>query len=490
MRKKLIAWLLVALWLFNFPTASINAAEGGFTDIGNHWAKELIMKFTEQGTINGYPDGTFKPDGYLSRAEAVILLNNFFNIAESGYPSFSDVTPDDAWFYFHVGAAEEKEYISGYTDNTFRPGSNLTRLEAFVMIYNLLGKPEHESIYALTRFSDTHLIPSDKPIYQQVVAYMADKGIINAYPDNSLRVNDFITRAEMLSLLNKVSDMITNSNYLIPEAEENPDAIPEEIKTPEPTPELEPTPEPELEPTPEPATMPESETNKNKWPAPLPPGSTWRSSPGSLETYWHTNEASLKTNSYISAKNPGSNMRSGSPSFKGMNTDIDAETHVHRGAQPNTEAGADKGIEKSPPIFRDNQPNVETITDTDIVSSGEGIIPKDLFTLENGSINISENSIVISGSDKAYLNREYTLPKGTVLELPDSILILKADLNITDENDLIGNRGSGIVEDGGFLNFGPISILQSLRSSITRGLNITKDTYYYDAKSGKWKALK
>ena len=451
MQKKIFACLLAAILLLNLPTASINAAEGGFTDIGNHWAKELIMKFTEHETIMGYPDGSFHPDGYLLRAEAVTLLNRFFNIAEGGYPTFTDVLPED-WFYFQVGAAEEKGYISGYPNNTFRAGNNVTRLEAFIMIYRLLGEPEHESIYALNRFIDSHTIPSDKPIYQEIVAYMADRDIINAYPDGSLRVNEFITRAEMLSLLNKVNDMITNSNYLVQENEASPSLIPGESATPKHEESITPMPRSEESITPMPGSIsqspdiepekPQHATNSNNWPAPLPPGSIWRTTIGALQT---TGSGELMS--------PSSEKRSGLSLFEGRLADS------------------------------------EPYNDTDTVKSEEGMIPADLFTLVNGSIEINENSIIISGSDKAYLNRQYTLPKGTVLELPDSTLILKADLNITDENELIGNRGSAIIEDGGILNFGSGSIIQGLKSSIVRGFKL-QDTYYYDVKNSKWKPLK
>ncbi|MDR1558374.1 MAG: S-layer homology domain-containing protein [Clostridiales bacterium] len=421
MRRKIFTWMLTVALLLNVSAANINASEGGFTDIGNHWAKEIIEKFTEQDILSGYPDGTFKPDGYLHRSEAVILLNEFFNITESGYPNYSDVKPDD-WFYFQIGAAQERSYATGYPDGTFRPGNNITRLEAFIMIYNLLGAPDYYNVAVLDRFTDTDLIPKDKPLYRQVVAYMADHGILNAYPDGSLRVNDFITRVEMLPLLNKISDMITNTNTETEPSE----ATPSPTITPEATLTETPTPTPAVQ--------------QNNWPAPLPPGNNW-----------HTTGSGL---------NPSSITRSGSDFSRGSDS-------VSRSART-YERDTDDGYDRS---------------DSD-QSSGE-IIPKDLFSLNNGSIDIQENAIVITDADKVYLNKEYTLPKGTKLELRNSTLILKADLNITDENDLVGDRSSAIIEEGGVLNIGSgVIIARGLRSFVT------PDTYYYDTKSGKWRPLK
>jgi hypothetical protein len=266
MHKKFIAWIAAAaLFAASFPAVGLNAAEEGFTDIGNHWAKDLIIKFTEQDVLTGYPDGTFKPDGNLTRAEAVTLLNKYFNITQSGYPDFKDVVPDD-WFYFQVGSAYDRGYISGYPDGTFKPNGKITRMESFIMLYNLLGMPQYEDESVIKKFTDYGDIPLDKPVYRQIIAYMAGNGIINAYPDGSLKANGFITRAEMLSLLNKISDMITNSNSLVPEA------------TPEPTPAT--TETPEETPTPEPTQAPAA--GGNNWPVPQPPGVSGSVSPSAL----------------------------------------------------------------------------------------------------------------------------------------------------------------------------------------------------------------
>lgn len=264
MQKKFFAWLIVSLILISVPALNLNAAGGGFSDIGDHWAKALIEKFTEQGLLAGYPDGTFRPDGYLQRAEAVTLLNRFFNITEGGYPSFVDVRPDH-WYYFQVGAAQGKGYVAGFPDGTFRATEYVTRLQAFVMIYRLLGEPE---VYNtdLSRFTDHHQIPTDQAIYRQVVSYMVGNDIVRAYPDGSLGVNRFITRAEMLSLLNNLGDMIANENSI---SDENVPSIYDPQREDEELP-YEVTPEPEPEKTT--TNDPVNNNIGNGWPAPRPPG--------------------------------------------------------------------------------------------------------------------------------------------------------------------------------------------------------------------------
>ena len=272
MHKKFYAWILAAALVFNLPAVKLGAAEDGFTDIGNHWAKELVNKFTDQGILTGYPDGTFKPDNYLLRSEAVTLLNKYFNITQSGYPNFKDVKPED-WFYFQVGAAHERGYINGYPDGSFKPDNKVSHMEAYIMLYNLLGMPQYNNVSVLDRFTDYNTIPADKPVYRQTLAYMAANGLINTYEDGSLHLYDYVKRAEMLSLLNKISDMIMNNNTSM---------------SPEVTPVL--TPAATHAPTP--TLTPAPQVNAGGWSSPLAPGNygfgwtspgaLWPASPGSL----------------------------------------------------------------------------------------------------------------------------------------------------------------------------------------------------------------
>jgi len=251
---------------------------------------------------------------------------------------------------------------------------------------------------------------------------MVGKGIINAYPDGSLRVNDFITRAEMLSLLSKVSDMITNSNSLLPEPTK--------------------TPEPEITEAPKPTFTPAPATDTNNWPAPLPPGNEWYTTGSGLTTSALTID-------------PRSLALSGSGFFKGNSFSY--------------------GQENDPAVSNNSPSSVNT----EAVKT-----PKDFFTLMNGFIHIQDNTVIITDSDSAYLNHEYTLLKGYRLELQNSTLILMSDLNVVDEKDLIGDKVSRIIEQGGILNIGDDEALRS------RKAEITPDTYFYDAKRGQWRAMK
>ena len=100
------------------PDESGAAAEGGFSDIANHWARESIERAAALGWINGYEDGTFRPDNAITRAEAITMINRVLN---RDPVENDDLLPDmrvwsdnrpGAWYYSAVQeATNSHEYI-------------------------------------------------------------------------------------------------------------------------------------------------------------------------------------------------------------------------------------------------------------------------------------------------------------------------------------------------------------------------------------------
>lgn len=101
-----------------------------FTDLNEiHWAYESIQKLVDEEIILGYPDGTFRPDGDITRAELVKIVNLVFNFKEKQEETLlTDINSED-WFYDYVLIAQNSGYIIGYPDNTFRPNNPITRQE-------------------------------------------------------------------------------------------------------------------------------------------------------------------------------------------------------------------------------------------------------------------------------------------------------------------------------------------------------------------------
>ena len=109
------------------------------TDVpNNHWAKYHIDKFVKAGYVNGYGDGTFRPNNKTTRAEFIKLVNRVYNFTEKGTQNFKDVKTTN-WFYNDLLIAMKAGYINGYEDNTFRPNEPISREEACKILATVMG---------------------------------------------------------------------------------------------------------------------------------------------------------------------------------------------------------------------------------------------------------------------------------------------------------------------------------------------------------------
>lgn len=109
-----------------------------FTDVPKYsWYYLALMNLDLLGIVNGYEDGTFRPNQPVSRAEFVVLLSRVHEL-EAGEKSFPDV-PKNHWAHDAIAAAGAAGWINGYEDGTFRPNQSVKRIEAVKMINNMLG---------------------------------------------------------------------------------------------------------------------------------------------------------------------------------------------------------------------------------------------------------------------------------------------------------------------------------------------------------------
>ena len=104
-----------------------------------HWCYNKIIDFEQKGYVCGYVDGTFRADQTITRAEYVKIVNNFFGyeLEYDKNAGFSDVDSDE-WYAPYVNEAVERGYINGYEDGTFRPENPIRRQEATVILARIL----------------------------------------------------------------------------------------------------------------------------------------------------------------------------------------------------------------------------------------------------------------------------------------------------------------------------------------------------------------
>ena len=121
-----------------------------FSDVPDDaWYATAVKTLASLGMMDGYPDGTFRPDEPITRAEFATVGLAFAYDPLDADCSYYDVSAS-AWYHTYVAQATTYGWIGGYPDNTFRPGNNITRVEVCVIVNNMLGRDADE------RYIDRH----------------------------------------------------------------------------------------------------------------------------------------------------------------------------------------------------------------------------------------------------------------------------------------------------------------------------------------------
>jgi len=168
---------------------------------------QAILKMYDKGYIVGYNDGTFKPDGQITRAELVRIINQVFGYKKDSkkeVKKFSDVD-DKQWFYNDVVIANQKGYIVGFKeDGTFRPNDNFTRQQVCVVLSKILNLKDAE----LDREISDYIAPWAKEYVERIVA----NKIIPLESQNKFRAIENITRGEVCLALSQFIKDNTSEN--------------------------------------------------------------------------------------------------------------------------------------------------------------------------------------------------------------------------------------------------------------------------------------
>lgn len=156
----------------------------------------------------GYPDWTFVPAANITRDEAAAMFARLFKEypgLDYNYKKYYTDVDESYWGFKEVAYLSEFGILSGYSDGTFRPNNKITRAE-FVKIA--------ESFEALTwGLSPYNDVDGGHWAFRYIVSSAA-KGWISGYPDGSFRPNSFISRAEAVTIVNRLLERRPDKDYI------------------------------------------------------------------------------------------------------------------------------------------------------------------------------------------------------------------------------------------------------------------------------------
>ena len=196
---------------YTVPTVINNGGGGGSSSGGKTTTVDNTRKYTKDifgtehpthiGYINGYPDGSVKPDGEITREEITSILYRIVNHDyEKPFVATGEAFPDVSashWSAHDIEYMSDKHIVYGYPDGEFKPGNNLTRVEfaALIRRFAKLEKTDQENPFP--DLDESHWA------YEDILALNAS-GLMQGYEDGTYRPENNITRAEVMTVVNKI----------------------------------------------------------------------------------------------------------------------------------------------------------------------------------------------------------------------------------------------------------------------------------------------
>ncbi|MDX8366614.1 S-layer homology domain-containing protein [Cytobacillus sp. IB215665] len=181
-------FLAIALLTVGFNSNQVHASIV-FSDVpSNHWAKEEIEGLASQGVINGYPDGSFLPNDYITRAHAAVIIGRALNIDLSNRPNphFVDVSTSNS-AYPYIAALVDEEVFG--RNEEFNPNNPLTRAQMakiLVEAFNIEGV--------------SNKVFDDLPYHHWATTYVTKlvaSNITTGISPTEFSPNGYVTRAQM-----------------------------------------------------------------------------------------------------------------------------------------------------------------------------------------------------------------------------------------------------------------------------------------------------
>lgn len=194
----------VVLALIMLATSAYAVTTTTVSDVAGHWAEQTVIACKDIGILSGYPDGSFKPDNAVTRAEFVKMIDNVFGLPASTEDPFLDVDPGD-WFADAVNGA----YASGLAigdQGEFRPNDNITRQEAAVILARAF-KLEATTTNAYYKFSDMTAVATWSA---DAINALVEKGYMEGRGNNELAPIANLTRAESATLIENIAGTFVN----------------------------------------------------------------------------------------------------------------------------------------------------------------------------------------------------------------------------------------------------------------------------------------
>lgn len=212
--KRFFSLFLAAVMMVSLLAVNAHAANANkITDYGDaygHWAYEALTWAVDNGVLVGTSEDRLNPDGYLTRAQMVAMIDRLFGTYKSADISrFTDV-PRGSWHHDYIAQAVHMGTFAGYSSSRMGPNENITREQAMVVLARTVCLSSAGNS-VLTRFPDRNQVGAWAA---DAVSAMVERGYVSGYRDGRLNPKGQITRAEMAQIMSNIFQSVHDSGDL------------------------------------------------------------------------------------------------------------------------------------------------------------------------------------------------------------------------------------------------------------------------------------
>jgi len=202
--KVIATALLIPIFLATTNLSTVSA--DNFTDVREGNAYYVAISYLkEKNIINGYDDGSFKPNQQINRAEALKMLTLASGVFKDDMPKpkqapFTD-TALDQWYTGYLAAAKAKKIIDGYPDGSFKPDSPINLAESLKMYFEAVKSVDPKAINFDDGINVNFLDTAPDSWYTEYTGYAGAHNLVQIYEDNSINPNQIMTRGYLAEII-------------------------------------------------------------------------------------------------------------------------------------------------------------------------------------------------------------------------------------------------------------------------------------------------
>lgn len=166
--------------------------ESVYMDVANDaWYNEYVTYLSGLGVIEGYEDGTFRPEEAITRQEFATMLAKLGEVLPAGEMPFTDVSAEEQWGIDYIYTTYANGWVEGYEDGTFRPDNWITRAEAVKMVNGYLKRVVDASTFEGVEYHDWYDVDKSHWAYYEILEASNDHTCTEDTPEKWLEVGQF-----------------------------------------------------------------------------------------------------------------------------------------------------------------------------------------------------------------------------------------------------------------------------------------------------------